>query len=53
MTKLSHIDSLIDELSALRELLAEVEQGSPQWNKFDRLEDKLCADLANIYADWK
>ena len=51
MNHLSRIDSLIDELNAIRQLLSEVEYGTQQWKNFDRLEDRLCAELASEYAE--
>lgn len=51
MTSLSRIDSLIDELNAIRQMLCEVEYGTHQWRQFDRLEDRLCAELASEYAE--
>ena len=47
MTQLSYIDCLIDELQGIRECLLQTEKNSTQWQYFDRLEDKLCAELAN------
>ena len=47
MTRLSYIDSLIDELQEIRERLLQAEENSPEWKHFDRLEDKLCAELAD------
>ena len=51
MNRLSRIDSLIDELNAIRQLLSDVEYGTQQWKNFDRLEDRLCAELASEYAE--
>ena len=47
MTRLSYIDCLIDELQGIREYLLQTEENSPDWKQFDRLEDKLCAELAD------
>ena len=47
MTRLSYIYCLIDELQGIRECLLQVEENSPEWKRFDRLEDKLCAELAD------
>ena len=47
MTRLSYIDSLIDELQGIKECLLHAETNSSEWNRFDRLEDKLCAELAD------
>ena len=47
MKRLSCIDSLIDELQGIRECLLQAEENSPEWKRFDRLEDKLCAELAD------
>ena len=47
MTRLSYIDCLIDELQGIREYLLQAEKDSQEWNRFDRLEDKLCAELAD------
>ena len=47
MKRLSYIDFLIDELQEIREHLLQAEVSSPEWKRFDRLEDKLCAELAD------
>ena len=47
MTRLSYIDCLIDELQGIREYLIQAEENSPECKNFDRLEDKLCAELAD------
>ena len=47
MKRLSYIDCLIDELQVIREYLLQAEENSPEWKRFDRLEDKLCAELAD------
>ena len=47
MTRLSYIDCLIDELQGVREYLLQAEENFPEWKRFDRLEDKLCAELAD------
>ena len=47
MKRLSYIDSLIDELQEIREYLLQTEENCPEWKRFDRLEDKLCAELAD------
>ena len=47
MKRLSYIDALIDELEGIREYLLQAEENSPEWKRFDRLEDKLCAELAD------
>ena len=51
MNNFSRIDNLLDELSAVRQFLVDVEKGTHLWNQFDRLEDKLCAELASEYAE--
>ena len=51
MTRISRIDSLIDELQDVRKWLSNFEESSLEWNRFDRLEDKLCAELASEYAE--
>ena len=45
MTRLSYIDCLIDELQGIRECLLQAEGKSLERKRFDRLEDKLCAEL--------
>ena len=47
MKRLSCIDSLIDELQEIREYLLQAQENSTEWKRFDRLEDKLCAELAD------
>ena len=47
MTPHSYIDNLLYQLEDVRKLLIQVEENSPEWKKFDRLEDKLLAELAN------
>ena len=47
MTRLSYIDCLVDELQGIRECLLQAEGKSLEWKRFDRLEDKLCAELAD------
>ena len=51
MKRLSYIDCLIDELRGIRECLLQAEESTPEWKCFDRLEDKLCAELASQYAE--
>ncbi len=51
MTRISRIDSLIDELQDVRKWLSNIEEYSLERNRFDRLEDKLCAELASEYAE--
>lgn len=47
MTPHSYLDNLLYQLEDVRKLLIQVEENSPEWTKFDRLEDKLLAELAN------
>ena len=47
MTRLSYIDFLNDELQVIRECLLQAEDKSLELKRFDRLEDKLCAELAD------
>ena len=47
MNARSYVVSLLEQLEDLRKLLSQVEKNSPEWQKFDRLEDKLLAELAN------
>ena len=47
MTPHSYINNLLYQLEDVRKLLIQVEENSPEWTKFDRLEDKLLAELAN------
>lgn len=47
MNTRSYVNSLIYQLEDLRKLLIQVEINSAEWRKFDRLEDKLLAELAN------
>tara|TARA_B100001057_G_C22127210_1_gene673150 strand:- start:320 stop:478 length:159 start_codon:yes stop_codon:yes gene_type:complete len=48
MTTLSYVDSLICQLEDIRKLLILAEECSLEWQKFDRLEDKLLAELASL-----
>ena len=47
MTPHSYIKNLLYQLEDVRKLLIQVEENSTEWKKFDRLEDKLLAELAN------
>ena len=51
MTRISHIDSFIDELQDVRKWLSQFEEHSLEWDRLERLEDKLCAELASEYAE--
>ena len=41
------MDDSLSKLEDIRKLLIQLEENSPKWKEFDRLEDKLLAELAN------
>ena len=47
MTSHSYIENLLYQLKDVHKSLLQVKENSPDWQKFDRLEDKLLAELAN------
>ena len=52
MTPHSYLNNLLYKLEDIRKLLIQAQENSPEWQKFDRLEDNLLTEFANQILEY-